>query len=156
MISVHNLGMVFVTAFALTMVGNSLLLGSSHTYAQTLSNNTSIQGTNGANQFIVNIRGITMFTEKNMIALISTDNDVQAKRVDLTKVEIEPGQADSYSPRKMVDVTIAMDKPVKPKSEVTACVIQLGSTDFTQSIKCNVVFSEQTTPGEPQKIIVPL
>ena len=104
----------------------------------------------------VNIRGISSFTEENIIAMISTENDVQVQRVDLSKIEIEPGQQNSYSPSKMVDVTISMYKPVKPKSEVTACVIQLGSTDFTQHIKCNIVYSEQANSGEPQKIIVPL
>jgi hypothetical protein len=90
-----------------------------------------------------------------MIAMISTDNDVQAEKVDLNKVMIEPGQESSILPRKMVDVTISMNKVVQPKSEVRACVIQLGSTDFTQRIKCNIVFAEANS-GEPQKIIVPL
>src|SRR4029079_7263693 len=109
----------------------------------------------GTTQFIINIRGISSFTEKNMIAMISTDNDVKAEKVDLNKVVVEAGQEGSILPSKMVDVTITMNKDVKPKSEVQACVIQLGSTDFTQRIKCNLVYAEANS-GEPQKIIVPL
>ena len=77
--------------------------------------------------FIVNIRGISSFTEPNLIALISTDNDIAAKKVDLDKALIQPGQENSFSPSKMIDITLQMNKPVKPNSEVMACVLHLRS-----------------------------
>lgn len=74
----------------------------------------------------------------------------------MTEAVIEPGQEDSFSPSKMIDVTIVMNKQVEPNTEVMACVLQLGSGTFSQNINCNTVFSEGGNPGEPQKIIVPL
>jgi hypothetical protein len=56
----------------------------------------------------------------------------------------------------MIDVSIPMNKPVKPNTEVMACVLQLGSSDYSQRIKCNTVFSQAGNSAEPQKIIVPL
>jgi hypothetical protein len=73
----------------------------------------------------------------------------------LDKAIIQPGQEKSFSPSKMIDVNIQMTKPVKPNSEVTACVLQLGSGNFNQRINCNIVFAQENT-GQPQKIIVPL
>lgn len=124
-------------------------------YGQSV-NETSMVNASTGSQFIVNIRGISSFTEPNMIALISTDDDVAAKKVDLDKALIQPGQENSFSPSKMIDVRIQMNKPVKPNSEVMACVLQLGDNEFSQRIKCNTVFSQGGNTGEPQKIIVPL
>ena len=56
----------------------------------------------------------------------------------------------------MADVTIVMNTKVKANTEVTACVLQLGSGTFSQRINCNTVFSVDGNKGEPQKIIVPL
>ena len=118
------------------------------------SNNTA--NTDGGG-FIVVIRGITSMTEEKMVALISTPSDVQAEIVDLDKAVFESGQEEAaIFPKKMIDVPIKLDNPVKPDTEVMACVLQLGSTDFSQSVKCNTVFSESGSTGEPQKIIVPL
>jgi len=131
------------------------VIGTENAYGQSVSNGTSSNVTAGGG-FTINIRGISSFTEPNMVALISTEDEVQAKKVDLDKAIIQPGEEQSYSPNKMVDVTIQMNKPVKPNTEVMACVLQLGSTDFNQRVKCNTVFSESGNTGEPQKIIVPL
>jgi hypothetical protein len=138
-----------------TIVGiNSIL---TTTYSQSVSNETSNNNaTAGGAGFTIDIRGISSFTEPNMVALISTENEVQVKKVDLDKAIIQTGEEKSYSPNKMIDVTIQMNKPVKPNTEVMACVLQLGSSDFTQRVKCNTVFSERGNTGEPQKIIVPL
>jgi hypothetical protein len=56
----------------------------------------------------------------------------------------------------MIDVPITMNKPIEPGSEIYACVIQLGSTSFSQSIKCNIAYFSPTASGEPQRIIVTL
>jgi hypothetical protein len=125
-------------------------------YGQAVNNQTSSNNGTLSSQFIVNIRGISSYTEPNMVALISTENDVQAKKVDVDKAIIESGQENSFSPSKMLDVTIQMNGPVKPNTEVMACVLQLGSTDFNQRVKCNTVFSQSGNTDEPQKIIVPL
>ena len=125
-------------------------------YGQSDSNETSSNNATLGSQFTVNIRGISSFTEPNMVALISTEDDVQAKKVDSDKALIEPGQEDSFSPSKMLDVTIQTNKPVKPNTEVMACVLQLGSSDFSQQVTCNTVFSESGNTSEPQKIIVPV
>jgi hypothetical protein len=106
--------------------------------------------------FIINIREISSFTGKNLIALLSSENDVQVKRVDISEAIIQPGQEDSFSPHKMIDVPITMNKPIEPGSEIYACVNQLGSTSFSQSIKCNIAYFSPTASGEPQRIIVPL
>lgn len=128
----------------------------SQVYGQPTNNDTSVTNKSGGNQFIINIRGISSLTEKNMAALISTENDVQAKKIDLSDAVIEPGQEDSFSPNKMIDVTIIMNKQVEPNTEVMACVLQLGSGTFSQQINCNTVYSEGGNTGKPQKIIVPL
>lgn len=128
----------------------------SQVYSQPTNNDTSVTNKSGGNQFIINIRGISSLTEKNMAALISTENDVQAKKIDLSDAVIEPGQEDSFSPNKMIDVTIIMNKQVEPNTEVMACVLQLGSGTFSQQINCNTVYSEGGNTGKPQKIIVPL
>lgn len=128
----------------------------SQVYSQPTNNDTSVTNKSGGNQFIINIRGISSITEKNMAALISTENDVQAKKIDLSDAVIEPGQEDSFSPNKMIDVTIIMNKQVEPNTEVMACVLQLGSGTFSQQINCNTVYSEGGNTGKPQKIIVPL
>ena len=107
-------------------------------------------------QFIINIREISSYTEKNLIALLSSENDVQVKKVDLSEAKIQPGQEDSFSPNKMIDVPITMNKPIEPSSEIYACVIQLGSDSFSQSIECNIAYFSPTASGEPQRIIVPL
>ena len=124
--------------------------------SQPTNNDTSITNQSGGSQFIINIRGISSFTEENMAALMSPENDVQAKKIDLADAVIEPGQENSFSPSKMIDVTIVMNKQVEPNTEVMACVLQLGSGTFSQRINCNTVFSEGGNTGEPQKIIVPL
>jgi hypothetical protein len=49
-----------------------------------------------------------------------------------------------------------MNKPIEPGSEIYACVIQLSSDSFSQSIECNISYFSPTASGEPQKIIVPL
>ena len=125
-------------------------------HSQPTNNDTAVTDPSSGSQFIVNIRGISSFTESNMVALISTGNDVQAKKVDMAKAIIEPGQEDSFSPSKMIDVTILMNTEVDPNTEITACVIQLGSGTFSQRINCNTVFSEVGNTGESQKIFVPL
>ena len=128
----------------------------SQVYSQPTNNYTSVTNQSGRNQFIINIRGISSLTEKNMAALISTENDVQAKKIHLSDAVIEPGQEDPFSPNKMIDVTIIMNKQVEPNTEVMACVLQLGSGTFSQQINCNTVYSEGGNTGKPQKIIVPL
>jgi hypothetical protein len=125
-------------------------------YSQPTNNDTSIANQSDGSQFIINIRGISSFTEENMAALISTGNDVQAKKIDLGDAVIEPGQENSFSPSKMIDVTIVMNEQLAPNTEVMACVLQLGSGTFSQRINCNTVFSEGGNTGESQKIIVPL
>jgi hypothetical protein len=119
-------------------------------------NNLALATNNNSNNFIINIREISSYTEKNMIALLSSNNEVQVKKVDLSKAEIQPGQEDSFSPNKMIDVPITMNKPIESGSEIYACVIQLGSDSFSQSIKCNIAYASPTASGEPQRIIVPL
>jgi hypothetical protein len=121
------------------------------------NNNSSTSTTNNnSNNFIINIREISSYTEKNMIALLSSNNEVQVKKVDLSQAEIQPGQEDSFSTNKMIDVPITMNKPIESGSEIYACVIQLGSDSFSQSIKCNIAYASPTASGEPQRIIVPL
>ena len=56
----------------------------------------------------------------------------------------------------MIDVPITMNKTIESGSEIYACVIQLGSSSFSQSLKCNIAYASPTTSGEPQRIIVPL
>jgi len=128
----------------------------SEIYSQPTVNETSTTNQSTGSQFIVNVRGISSFTEKNMAALVSNENDVQVKKINLDDAVIEPGQEDSFSPSKMIDVTIVMNKQVEPNTEVMACVIQLGSGIFSQRVNCNTVFSESGNAEEPQKIIVPL
>ncbi len=122
------------------------------------NSNSSIStiNNNNSNNFIINIREISSSSEKNMIALLSNNDVVQVKKVDVSKAEIQPGQEDSYSPNKMIDVPITMNKTIESGSEIYACVIQLGSSSFSQSIKCNIAYASPTASGEPQTIIVPL
>ena len=56
----------------------------------------------------------------------------------------------------MIDVPITMNKTIESGSEIYAYVIQLGSSSFSQSIKCNIAYTSPTASGEPQTIIVPL
>lgn len=147
----------FLSIIALvSIVNNPLDVKYFGVYSQPTNNDTAVTDPSSGSQFIVNIRGISSFTESNMVALISTGNDVQAKKVDMAKAIIEPGQEDSFSPSKMIDVTILMNTEVDPNTEITACVLQLGSGTFSQRINCNTVFSEVGNTGESQKIIVPL
>ena len=121
------------------------------------NNNSSTSSTNNnSNNFIINIREISSSSEKNMIALLSSNNAVQVKKVDLSQAEIQPGQEDSFSPNKMIDVPITMNKTIESGSEIYACVIQLGSSSFSQSLKCNIAYASPTASGDPQTIIVPL
>ena len=122
-------------------------------------NNSSISTTNNintSNNFIINIREISTSSEKNMIALLSSNDVVQVKKVDVSKAEIQPGQEDSSSPNKMIDVPFTINKTIESGSEIYACVIQLDSSSFSQSIKCNIAYASPTASGEPQRIIVPL
>lgn len=135
---------------------NSIFFQYFVTYGQQVKNDTSTSNVSGGTKFIINIRGISSFTEPNMVALISTEDEVQAQKVDLDKAIIQPEEQKAYSPIKMIDVTIQMNKFVKPNTQVIACVLQLGSSDFNQRIKCNTAFSESGKTSEPQKIIVPL
>ena len=121
-----------------------------------LTSTTNNNNTNNSNNFIINIREISSSSEKNMIALLSNNDAVQVKKVDVSRAEIQPGQEDSYSPSKMIDVPITMNKPIESDSEIYACVIQLGSSSFSQSLKCNIAYASPTASGEPQTIIVPL
>ena len=126
------------------------------------SNNSLISPTNNnnntntSNNFIINIREISSSSEKNMIALLSSNDVVEVKKVDVSKAEIQPGQEDSYAPNKMIDVPITMNKTIESGSEIYACLIQLGSSSFSQSLKCNIAYASPTASGEPQRIIVPL
>ena len=120
------------------------------------NNNSTLVTNNNSNNFIISIREISSYTEKNMIALLISNDEVQVKKVDLSKAEIQPGQEDSYSPSKMIDVPITMNNTIESGSEIYACVIQLGSSSFSQSIKCNIAYASPTASGEPQTIIVPL
>ena len=117
---------------------------------------TTNNNTNNSNNFIINIREISSSSEKNMIALLSSNDAVQVKKVDVSRAEIQPGQEDSYSPSKMIDGPITMNKPIESGSEIYACVIQLGSDSFSQSIKCNIAYASPTASGKPQRIIVPI
>ena len=147
-----NAGLLsFLSIIALVCIVNL-----SQVFSQPTNNDTSITNQSGGRQFIINIRGISSFTEENMAALISTEDDAQVKKIDLSDAIIEPGQEDSFSPSKMIDVTIVMNEQLAPNTEVMACVLQLGSGTFSQRINCNTVFSEGGNTGEPQKIIVPL
>jgi hypothetical protein len=146
-----NAVLPFLSILVLVYIANL-----SQVYSQPTNNDTSIANQSDGSQFIINIRGISSFTEENMAALISTGNDVQAKKIDLGDAVIEPGQENSFSPSKMIDVTIVMNEQLAPNTEVMACVLQLGSGTFSQRINCNTVFSEGGNTGESQKIIVPL
>ena len=140
--------LTFIAVTSFIIFGGDSFLRGFEVYSQSTNDTSMINGSAGS-QFIVNIRGITSFTESNVVALISTDNDVAAKKVDLDKALIQPGQENSFSPSKMIDVTIQMNKTVKPNSEVIACVLELRSG--VQLINCNIVFSQSGNTGEPQK-----
>jgi hypothetical protein len=146
---------LIITFFAISV--NSVIAQEEDDY----DNNNSIisttnNNTNNSNNFIINIREISSSSEKNMIALLSSNDAVQVKKVDVSKAEIQPGQEDSYSPSKMIYVPMTMNKPIESGSEIYACVIQLGSSSFSQSIKCNIAYASPTASGKPQTIIVPL
>jgi hypothetical protein len=145
-----------IIIFLLTCTVLSLFytISISNIYGQEVTNTTSTS--TSLTNFIINIREISSFTEENLIALLSSENGVQVKKVDLSEAVIQPGQEDSFSPNKMINVGITMNEPVEPGSEIYACVIQLGSDSFSQSIKCNIAYSTPTASGEPQRIIVPL
>ena len=146
--------LLLFVAIAVTGIANQLpTVKLVDVYSQSGNKSNSVNNLTAASQVIINIRGITSFTEKNMVALVSTTDDVQAKKVDVDKAVIQAGEENSFSPSKMIDVTIQMNKAIKPNTEVTACVLQLGSTDFNQNVKCNTIFSQV---GNMQKIIVPL
>jgi hypothetical protein len=131
------------------LIQDSLLIAD----AQTNNNKLSSTSSNLTN-FIINIREISSTTEENLIALLSSENDVQIKRVDISEATIQPGEEDSFSPNKMIDVPITMNKPVETDSEIYACIIQLGNDSYSQSIKCNIAYASPTASGEPQRIIV--
>jgi hypothetical protein len=147
---------ILIPIIMISISNNPLVTKHIQVYGQSASNDSSSSNTSLGSQFIVNIRGISSFTEPNMVVILSTGNDVQAEKVDLDDAVIESGQENSFSPLKMVDVTVVMNTKVKANSEVTACVLQLGSGTFSQRINCNTVFSVDGNTGEPQKIIVPL
>lgn len=150
--------LVFALAsvIALVFVVNLVILSNIAVDGQLTGNNTSSSSMDKNTEFIINIRGISSLTEPNMVALISTEDDVQAKKVDLDKAIIQPGEENSFSPTKTIDVPIQMSKALKPNTEVMACVLQLGSNDYSQQVKCNTVFLQAGGTGEAQKIIVPL
>lgn len=107
----------FFSIIALVSIGsNSLNEKYFEVYGQPTNNDTAVTNSPSGSQFIVNIRGISSFTEENMAALISTEDDIQAQKVDLTKAVIEPGQENSFSPSKIIDVTIVMNKQVEPNT----------------------------------------
>ncbi len=148
---------IFLIITFFTMSVNSVIAqeqeedDSNNSLTSTTNNNT-----NNSNNFIINIREISSSSEKHMIALLSSNDAVQVKKVDVSRAEIQPGQEDSYSPSKMINVPITMNKTIESGSEIYACVIQLGSSSFSQSIKCNIAYATPTASGEPQTIIVPL
>jgi hypothetical protein len=144
---------ILITSGSLFSVLFTIAITSISVYGQENSTNNALY-TNL--EFIINIREISSYSEKNMIALISTENEVQIKKVDLSKAVLQPGQEDSYSPLKMVDVPITMDNLVKTGSVVYGCVIQLAIDTFSQSIECNIAYASPTASGEPQRIIVVL
>ena len=43
-------------------------------------NNSALATNNNSNNFIINIREISSYTEKNMIALLSSNDEVQVKK----------------------------------------------------------------------------
>ena len=131
------------------LIQDSLLIAD----AQTNNNKLSSTVSNLTN-FIINIREISSTTEENLIALLSSENDDQIKRVDISEATVQPGEEDSFSPNKMIDVPITMNKPVEKDSEIYACIIQLGNDSYSQSIKCNIAYASPTASGEPQRIIV--
>ena len=148
---------IFLIITFFTMSVNSVIAqeqeedDSNNSLTSTTNNNT-----NNSNNFIINIREISSSSEKHMIALLSSNDAVQVKKVHVSRAEIQPGQEDSYSPSKMINVPITMNKTIESGSEIYACVIQLGSSSFSQSIKCNIAYASPTASGEPQRIIVPL
>ena len=68
---------IAITSFA--SFGSDSLLRGFEVYSQSV-NETSMVNASAENQFIVNIRGISSFTEPNMIALISTGDDVAEQK----------------------------------------------------------------------------
>jgi hypothetical protein len=146
----------FITTFFAISVNSVMAQEQEDESNNSLISPTNNNNTNISNNFIINIREISSSSEKNMIALLSSNDVVEVKKVDVSKAEIQPGQEDSYAPNKMIDVPITMNKTIESGSEIYACVIQLGSSSFSQSLKCNIAYASPTASGEPQTIIVPL
>jgi hypothetical protein len=146
----------FITTFFAISVNSVMAQEQEDESNNSLISPTNNNNTNTSNNFIINIREISSSSEKNMIALLSSNDVVEVKKVDVSKAEIQPGQEDSYAPNKMIDVPITMNKTIESGSEIYACVIQLGSSSFSQSLKCNIAYASPTASGEPQTIIVPL
>ena len=146
----------FITTFFAISVNSVMAQEQEGESNNSLISPTNNNNTNTSNNFIINIREISSSSEKNMIALLSSNDVVEVKKVDVSKAEIQPGQEDSYAPNKMIDVPITMNKTIESGSEIYACVIQLGSSSFSQSLKCNIAYASPTASGEPQTIIVPL
>ena len=142
--------------FIITFVALSVNSVMAQEQEDDINNSLTSTTNNTSNNFIINIREISSSSEKNMIALLSSNDVVEVKKVDISKAEIQPGQEDSYAPNKMIDVPITMNKTIESGSEIYACVIQLGSSSFNQSLKCNIAYASPTASGEPQRIIVPL
>ena len=149
----QNVLLLFCSVF---LIATFFSISINSVIAQENNKSTLTTNNNNSNSFIINIREISSYTEKNMIALLSSNNEVQVQKVDVSQAEIQPGQEDSFSPNKMIDVSITMNKPIELGSEIYACVIQLSSDSFSQSIKCNIAYTSPTASGEPQRIIVPL
>jgi hypothetical protein len=146
----------FITTFFAISVNSVMAQEQEDESNNSLISPTNNNNTNTSNNFIINIREISSSSEKNMIALLSSNDVVEVKKVDVSKAEIQPGQEDSYAPNKMIDVPITMNKTIESGSEIYACVIQLGSSSFSQSLKCNIAYASPPASGEPQTIIVPL
>ena len=146
----------FITTFFAISVNSVMAQEQEDESNNSLISPTNNNNTNTSNNFIINIREISSSSEKNMIALLSSNDVVEVKKVDVSKAEIQPGQEDSYAPNKMIDVPITMNKTIESGSEIYACVIQLGSSSFSQSLKCNIAYASPTASGELQTIIVPL
>ena len=89
---------LIITFFAISV--NSVMAQEEEDYNNSLTSTTN--NNNNSNNFIINIREISSSSEKNMIALLSSNDVVQVKKVDISKAEIQPGQEDSYAPNKMI------------------------------------------------------
>lgn len=108
----YCISMTVLLSLSGIQIQNSLLIAE----AQTDDNEPS-SITSNLTHFIINIREISSSTEENLIALLSSEHDVQIKRVDISEARIQPGEKESFSPNKMIDVPITMIKPVESDSE---------------------------------------